>query len=241
MDYLVRDAHYTGVAFGLVDYVRLIHEMQFYENKLVVTTGGLKAAESLLVSRFLMHPSVYYHHVSRIAETMCVRAIKYLIENGTIDPFGMGNMDDSRVFETMRNDDGYAGELARRLDERRLYKRALYVGFEAVGENVIRHRTNIERVEAEIADMVGIEAENILIDIPKTPEIAEMKALIKTDGRMLHLDEASHVVATLERAHRDNWRMGVYTPKEYRDIVGKAAQEFFDVKKTTRQFRLTDL
>jgi HD superfamily phosphohydrolase len=241
MDYLVRDAHYTGVAFGLVDYVRLIHEMQFYENKLVVTMGGLKAAESLLVSRFLMHPSVYYHHVSRIAETMCVRAIKYLIENKTIDPFEMGMMDDARVFETIRNDEGYAGELARRLDERRLYKRALYVGFDAVGENVIRHRANIERVEAEIADMVGIDPGNVLIDIPKTPEIAEMKALIKTDVKMLHLDEASHVVATLERAHKDNWRMGVYTPKEYRDVVGKAAQKFFDVKKTTKQFRLTDL
>ena len=241
MDYLVRDAHYTGVAFGLVDYVRLIHEMQFYENKLVVTMGGLKAAESLLVSRFLMHPSVYYHHVSRIAETMCVRAIKYLIENKTINPFEMGNMDDARVFETMRNDEGYAGELAQRLDERRLYKRAMYVGFGAVGENVILNRANIGRVEDEIADMVGIDPGNVLIDIPKTPEIAEMKALIKIDGKMLHLDEASHIVATLERAHKDNWRMGVYTPKKYRDVVGKAAREFFDVKKTTKQFRLTDL
>jgi len=241
MDYLVRDAHYTGVAFGLVDHVHLIHEMQFYENKLVVTASGLKAAESLLVSRFLMHPSVYYHHVSRIAETMCTRAIKYLIKNQSIDPFELGRMDDDRVFETMRADDGYAGELAQRLDERRLYKRAVYAGFDSVGESVIRHRGNIERVEAEIAGMAGIDPENILIDIPKTPEIAEMKALIKTDDKMLRLDEASHVVATLERAHRDNWRMGVYTPKEYRDIVGKAAREFFEVKKTTKQFRLTEL
>jgi hypothetical protein len=106
---------------------------------------------------------------------------------------------------------------------------------------VILNRANIGRVEAEIADMVGIDPGNVLIDIPKTPEIAEMKALIKTDGKMLHLDEASHIVATLERAHKDNWRMGVYTPKEYRDVVGKAAREFFDVKKTTKQFRLTDL
>ena len=241
MDYLVRDAHYTGVAFGLVDHVRLIHEMQFYENKLVVTPGGLKAAESLLVSRFLMHPSVYYHHVSRIAETMCTRAIEYLIKNKALDPFELGEMNDARLFETMRADEGYAGELAQRLDERRLYKRALYVGFESVGENVLRHRSNVERVEGEIAEMVGIDPENVLIDIPKAPDIAEMKALIKVDGKMLRLDEASHVVATLERAHKDNWKMGVYTPKEHRDAVGKAAREFFEVKKTTKQFRLNEL
>ncbi|HJH28587.1 MAG TPA: HD domain-containing protein [Methanosarcinaceae archaeon] len=241
MDYLVRDAHYTGVAFGLVDHVRLIHEMQFYENKLVVTPGGLKAAESLLVSRFLMHPSVYYHHVSRIAETMCIRAIEFLIKNKALDPFELSDMNDARLFETMRKDEGYAGELAQRLDERRLYKRALYVGFDSVGENVLRHRGNEERVESEIAETVGIDPENVLIDIPKAPDIAEMKALIKTDGKMLRLDEASHIVATLERAHKDNWKMGVYTPKEHRDTVGKAARDFFEVKKTTKQFRLTEL
>ena len=241
MDYLVRDAHYTGVAFGLVDYVRLIHEMQFYENKLVVTSGGLKAAESLLVSRFLMHPSVYYHHVSRIAETMCIRAIESLIKNKALDPFELSGMNDARLFETMRKDEEYAGELAQRLDERRLYKRALYVGFESVGENVLRHRSSVERVEIEIAETVGIDPENVLIDIPKSPDIAEMKALIKTDGKMLRLDEASHIVATLERAHKDNWKMGVYTPKEHRDTVGKAARDFFEVKKTTKQFRLTEL
>ncbi|MBW6471168.1 MAG: HD domain-containing protein, partial [Methanosarcinaceae archaeon] len=144
-------------------------------------------------------------------------------------------------FETLRADEGYAGELAQRLDERRLYKRALYVGFDSVGENVLRHRGNIERVEAEIAEMAGIETEDVLIDIPKTPDIAEMKALVKLNGKMLRLDEASHIVATLERAHKDNWKMGVYTPKEHRDSVGKAAREIFEVKKTTKQFRLTEL
>ncbi|SFM44138.1 HD domain-containing protein [Methanolobus profundi] len=241
MDYLVRDSHYTGVAFGLVDHVRLINEMKFYENNLVVTAGGVKAAESLLVSRFLMHPSVYYHHVSRIAETMITRAVDDLIQKKTLDPFELRRMDDPRVFEMIRNDDGYAGELAHRLDNRKLYKRALYVGFDEVGEGALKHRKNIERVEAEIADDVGIDPEYVLIDIPRNPEIAEMKALVKVNNRMLRLDEASNVVATLEQAHRDNWKMGVYTPKEYRDDVAKAARNFFEVKRTMKQFRLTDI
>lgn len=241
MDYLVRDSHYTGVAFGLVDHVRLIHEMQFYGDKLVVGEGGVKAAESLLVSRFLMHPSVYYHHVSRIAETMCIRAIEELIKINVIKPAELRQMDDADLLQIMHSDDGYAGNLARRLEERRLYKRALYVGFEDVGEGVLKHRGNVRRIEAEIADMVGIAPTDVLIDIPRSPEIPELKALVKLNGRMVRLDEASHVVAILETAHWDNWKMGVYTPKEFRDEVSKAAREFFEVKRTTKQFRLTEL
>jgi hypothetical protein len=237
----VRDSHYTGVAFGLVDHVRLINEMKFYENNLVVNAGGVKAAESLLVSRFLMHPSVYYHHVSRIAETMFTRAVDDLIQKKSLNPFELRKMDDSGLLEMIRNDDGYAGELAHRLDNRKLYKRALYVGFDEVGEGVLKHRKNIKRVEAEIASEVGIDAESVLIDIPKNPEIAEMKALVKINNKMLRLDEASHVVSTLEQAHRDNWKMGVYTPKEHREAVGKAAKNFFEVKRTTKQFRLTEI
>ncbi|QLC50959.1 HD domain-containing protein [Methanolobus zinderi] len=241
MDYLVRDSHYTGVAFGLVDHMRLINEMQFYENNLVVTEGGVKAAESLLVSRFLMHPSVYYHHVSRIAETMFTRAVDDLIQQGVLEPSELRRMDDSRTFEMIRNNGGYAAELASKLDDRKLYKRALYVGFDEVGEGVLRHRKNVRRIEAEIADMVGINSREVLIDIPRDPEIVEMKALVKVNGRMLRLDETSHVVATLEQAHMDNWKMGVYTTKEHREKVGKAARDFFDVKKTVKQFRLTEL
>jgi hypothetical protein len=241
MDYLVRDSHYTGVAFGLVDHARLINEMQFYEGKLVVAAGGVKAAESLLVSRFLMHPSVYYHHVSRIGETMFIRAVEDIIQQEILDPFELRTMDDARIFEMIRNSSGYAGELAARLDDRKLYKRALYVGFEDVGEGVLKQRKNVRRIEAEIAEIVGIDSKEVLIDIPRDPEIVEMKALVKMNGRMLRLDEASHVVATLEQAHRDNWKMGVYTTQENREAVGKAARDFFDVKRETRQFRLTDL
>ncbi|WP_406656230.1 HD domain-containing protein [Methanolobus sp. ZRKC2] len=241
MDYLVRDSHYTGVAFGLVDHMRLINELRFYENKLVVSQGGVKAAESLLVSRFLMHPSVYYHHVSRIAETMFTRAVDDLIQHELLDPFELRRMDDAKISEMIRNNDGYASELASRLDNRELYKRALYVGFDEVGGSVLKHRKNVRRIEAEIADMVGIESKEVLIDIPSDPEIVEMKALVKMNGRMLRLDECSHVVATLEHAHRDNWKMGVYTTREHRDKVGKAARDFFDVKKTVKQFRLTEL
>jgi HD superfamily phosphohydrolase len=241
MDYLVRDAHYTGVAFGVVDYNRLINQMNFYEDRLVVDYGGLKAAESLLVSRFWMNTSVYYHHVTRISEAMCSRAVEYMIENNELDPFRLRQMDDIDLVAAMRTTTGYAGELSRLLDARKLYKRALYVGLADVGKAVLRHRDRIRRTEKEIAELAGVDPEYVLVDIPKTPEMLEMQAMIKTDHKMIPLNEASHFVSILQEAHMDNWRMGVYSPKAHCETVGKAARDYFEVKKPMKQFKLSDL
>lgn len=241
MDYLVRDARYTGVAFGVVDYNRLIKQMNFYEDRLVVDYGGLKAAESLLVSRFWMNTSVYYHHVTRISEVMCSRAVEYMIENNELDPFKLRQMDDIDLIASMRNAAGYAGELSRLLDARKLYKRALYVGLADVGKAVLRHRGRIRRVEKEIAELAGVNPEYVLVDIPKTPEMLEMQAMIKTDHKIIPLNEASHFVSILQEAQMDNWRMGVYSPKEYCEAVGKAARDYFDVKKPLKQFKLSEI
>ncbi len=241
MDYLVRDAHYTGVAFGVVDYNRLINQMNFYEDRLVVNYGGLKAAESLLVSRFWMNTSVYYHHVTRISEAMCSRAVEYMIEDNELDPFRLRQMDDIDLVASMRNATGYARELSRLLDARKLYKRALYTGLADVGKAVLRHRDRIRRVEKEIAELAGVDPEYVLVDIPRTPEMLEMQAMIKTDHKMIPLNEASHFVSILQEAHMDNWRMGVYSPKEHCEAVGKAARNYFDIKKPIKQFKLSDL
>ncbi|MCZ7401230.1 MAG: HD domain-containing protein [Candidatus Methanoperedens sp.] len=240
MDYLMRDAHYTGVAFGLIDHVRLIHELKFNENRLVLNIGGLQAAESLLVSRFLMHPTVYFHHVSRIAESMCENAAQYMIDGG-LDPKLLRRMDDCTFMMEMKKTGGYASEIAERLDNRRLFKRALYTGFDSVNIDVIQLRKNKKRVENEIAERAGIDPGFVLVDIPEKPDIVEMKAQVMVNGKMISLDKASNLVASLEKAQLDNWRLGVFTPAESREKVGIVAREFFEVKKDTRQFKLTEI
>lgn len=242
MDYLVRDAHYTGVPH-ITDTDRLIHEMRFFENKLVVNSGGLRAAESLLLARFLMHPTVYYHHVSRIAETMYVHAVEYMIEDGdnVLNPNDLRYMDDYQIMAKLSASQGYPKEIYTRLNERRMFKRAIYVGFEMVGENVLKLRGKEHRLRREIAESAGIDEGYVLVDIPKKPVIAEMKAKVMIDGEMKRLDEASTLVNSLEAAHVMSWRMGVYTLPEYKEKVRKVAKDVFSVKKTTTQHKLDDV
>ena len=242
MDYLARDMHYTGVSSGSVDYIRLLNHMEYYENKLVLGAGAIRAAESLLVSRYWMNVSVYYHHVSRIAESMCSRACADLLEKKCIRPEDFARLDDIGLTALMREDEGFAGEISRRLDDRNLYKRALYEGLDAVGDGVFEYRKNIKRVETEIAENAKVDPEYVIIDIPSKPELAEMKALIM-EGNMKKLTDASHFIQVLGNAQVSNWKMGVFTPKEYLEAVSKAAADYFNIdsKPKVKQYTFSDV
>ena len=58
MDYLLRDSHNTGVAYGIIDYERIISNLKL-EDGLVLDIKGVQAEEGALVSRYFMYPSVY--------------------------------------------------------------------------------------------------------------------------------------------------------------------------------------
>lgn len=226
MDYLVRDAYYTGVAYGVIDHVRLIHEMELRDEWLVVREGGLQVAESLLVSRFLMHPTVYFHHVSRIGEAMLEHAAEALIESG-LEPTTLRRMDDYELMAALRSAKGYPHDIAERMDERRLFKRALYMGKDSVDiERMLELRRQSKKIESEIAEEAGLPEGYVLLDIPKRPEIVEMRARILVNDEMRRLDEASHLVRILVDAQWDNWKLGVYTPEEHRMKVGKVARDY---------------
>ena len=55
MDYLLRDSHNTGVAYGVIDYERIISNLTL-EDGLVLDIKGVQAAEGALVSRYFMYP-----------------------------------------------------------------------------------------------------------------------------------------------------------------------------------------
>jgi HD superfamily phosphohydrolase len=167
MDYLIRDAHYTGVAYGVIDRLRLVQKMTLHQGELVVEAGGVQAATSLLISRLLMHPSVYYHHVCRISECMISAAIRRMIEDGT----GAGavkEMDDMQLFNSLERSGSYAAEMASRIRSRRIFKRAVYVGLECLDPSVLK--VSEKMLAQEIAHEAGVDAEYILVDNPALPD-----------------------------------------------------------------------
>lgn len=239
MDYIIRDAYYTGVSYGIVDVEHLLRHLGFHDNLLVLTQRGLKSAEALLMSRFLMYPSVYNHHVGRIAGAMFVNALEVAIDSGALNPFEMQQMDDYEINVLMRGMTGYPAEIIRRLNRRELFKRALYVGFDSVDRSIVRYTNARREIEAEIARIAGIDKGYVLVDIPKVPEFKERNMKVLTDNDQLkYLDSVSNLARIMESSYTDDWRMGVYTLPEYRERVGQIARDYFNVEKVPRQSKL---
>ena len=61
MDYLSRDAYFTGAEYGHIDYYRILRSMKIVNNQVVVKASGVHSVESYLMSRYHMYFQVYYH------------------------------------------------------------------------------------------------------------------------------------------------------------------------------------
>lgn len=68
MDYLLRDAYFTGVNYGTFDLERIVRMLRPHQGKIVVKETGMHAVEDYLMSRYQMYWQVYFHPVTRSAE-----------------------------------------------------------------------------------------------------------------------------------------------------------------------------
>lgn len=68
MDYLLRDAYYTGVNYGTIDIDRILRMLRPYRDRIVVKESGMHAIEDYLMSRYQMYWQVYFHPVTRSSE-----------------------------------------------------------------------------------------------------------------------------------------------------------------------------
>jgi hypothetical protein len=221
MDYLVRDSYYTGVAYGVFDIMRLI-DKTYFDGELLINAGGLRAAESLLISRFMMYPTVYFHHVCRIARKMYEKAVEHCINEKALEARDLLRMDDYDIIAFLRTQKGYAEEMMKLIDSRKLFKRAIYVG-----KRIIDVEIDAEMAEKEIAEMARVDDGYVVVDIPPVEEAKELKAKVEIEGERMSLEEASPLVRALKEAEKEAWKMGVYTKKEYVERVAKAASDYF--------------
>jgi HD superfamily phosphohydrolase len=223
MDYLVRDAHHTGVPYGTIDHERLTRELRFVDGDLVLDEGNVQTAESLLLARALMNPTVYTHHVARISKAMLRRGTERVIDTGDIDPETLRRMDDHELYVTLRECEA-TSEIARRLDDRDLFKRAVWAELDAVPDGLLdADHDELRSLEREIADAANVDAREVILDVPEKPSMTESSSRVLVNGEVRRLDQQSPLVRALRVAQHDQWRMGIYAPPEKSERVGNAA------------------
>ena len=222
-DYLVRDAYHTGVPYGTIDHGRLVRELRYVDGELVFGEGNVQSAESLLLARALMNPTVYNHHVTRIGKAMLQRGAERLLGATDLDGTELRRMDDHDLLCALRTTEETA-EDARRLSTRNLYKRAIWAEMADVpGDLLDAGHEAVRDAERAIAAAADVPHEDVLVDVPAKPELTESSARVLVNSEVRPLSEQSTLVGALERVQHEQWRLGVYVPAPHTERVGRAA------------------
>ena len=89
IDYLLRDSHHVGVAYGFFDHFRLLDTLRILptpriskEPSLGIEVGGIQSAEALLLARYFMYTQVYLHHIRRMYDRHLTDFLKEWLPNG---------------------------------------------------------------------------------------------------------------------------------------------------------------
>ena len=204
MDYLVRDAHYTGVTHGAIDMERIISMLKVHNDQLVLKKGGTAAAEGMMVSRSLMYTSVYYHETVRVAGSMLNKAV----EESESDFENLHLMTDCDLMASLESHGGRTRSIARDLRNRRLYKIAL-AGYvtdlsEEDAANLAGYAEYAKKkeLEQEIADAADVHMSEVSVDIPSESALLSKISVGKTDVPILKDDRIRSItkMSTIAKA-----------------------------------------
>jgi uncharacterized protein len=217
MDYLLRDSYYTGVAYGVIDVERLIHNMKLEDN-LILKAKGVQAAESMLLARYFMYPSVYQHHTTRIINSIFRRCLNQLFKEEHIIPEKIYKYDDTDIISTARYQTGFIADMMHRLDNRKLFKTVYSLKLDELENPNAVFKIEPERIksfEKEISEELNIPSEYVIMDVPDYPSFDEMKTQVSSSGELVNLIEISTIVRTLRDARFNHADLCVYLPEEY--------------------------
>lgn len=229
MDYLLRDSHYTGVAYGIIDYERIISNINLNKH-LSLDIKGVQAAEGALVSRYFMYPSVYQHHTTRIVNSMFRRGLKKLIDSGVINENDMYKYDDADIIGIFRNSEGYPKEIMERLDNRNIFKRVKTIrldNFKTPEKLYKIGNKELRKAEEEIAMDYDIDKDYVILNIAEYPRFDEMKTEVSVDGKLYPLTEISNIIAALSKARFNIPDISLYVPEEEKSKFKKFKMEHY--------------
>ena len=233
MDYLLRDAHFTGVRHGIIDHDRLIQCLTRHGGDIAVTEGGLSALEGMMTARALMYSAVYFHRVTRITEVMLSRAVE---RAGDLLPEArqMQRMVDAEVWHALDQAGPFSRDILKRLKYRRLMKNSITRRMdELTSEQIDRlvhlatHSEDRIQIEDQIAQRAGLDPGYVAIDVPSVklllsePRMAAVDVrVVGKDGRTRWFKEHTPIADALRKRQVSQNAMSVITlPEAVKDVA----------------------
>lgn len=239
MDFIVRDNYHTGAGYGDVDIFRIIYTLKIYDNNILINITALSALEVFLISRVQSFRNIYFHKVSRSAQIMLSRAIDLAADDLGLtdfkDPYDYLKWDDYVLWtELLKN------EKSRPIIQDLQRRNMLKVAYEVVMYQPSGYLSKLfttpqirERITQEISEEAKVPEDSVVIDVPSVPSVPYQHSITlkpmdipvfkEVDGKVIKfsVDEVSEMIKLLKGFMNI---IRVYTKKEYRDKVTKAAE-----------------
>jgi hypothetical protein len=235
LDYLIRDAYYTGVAYGLIDIERFLQTLIINDGQLSIVRKGVGVVENILMARTLMYSSVYFHKTVRIAELMLSKSIE-MIPN--VKPFDFFKMTDEELVNDLKNIGPYQNEIFTCLKYRNLFKQAYILTHSNLDEqkkDIVKDLENVnfrKEKEQEIEDSLNIPFGHVIIDVPylelhqSEPRIDQTDITIIDKNKQKSLDEFTPVAKAVRSRKIPDWIVMIVTDEKHRKVVSKKAEKF---------------
>jgi len=234
LDYLVRDAYYTGVSYGMIDIERFMQTLLINNNNLAVRKKGVGVVENILMARTLMYSSVYFHKTVRIAELMLSKAIEMIDDT---KPFKFFKMTDAELINELNKMGSFQHEIATRLKFRNLFKQAYSLSDSKLDKGYLEIINKLENTEfrrkkeQDIEKILNIPSGHVIIDIPRKelyqaePRIDQTDIIIIEEDVLKKIDFYSPVVKAIRSRAIPDWMVMIVTDERYRDIISMKAEK----------------
>jgi hypothetical protein len=248
LDYLQRDFHFTGVAFGHIEVDRLISTMVVHDGRLMFLAKGLDAVRDFLHARLQMYSSVYLHKKTRIVDQMLLRAARRsIVELEEVPSFWSMTDDELLSFLCTGSKDPWVREMAWRVKYRQgLFSRVFRIdaatstetekGFlRSLAEGGEEPAGIASSLESEIAREAGTDSRQVIVDLPlEAVKVSEERftrldiRFLDKSGRVLGLEELDPAFGSyLMRAVPNRSLLTISCAPEHRERVRKACRTVF--------------
>lgn len=256
MDYLLRDAYFTGVNYGTIDMDRILRMLRPFQGRIVVKESGMHAVEDYLMSRYQMYWQVYFHPVTRSSEIILrqiFRRAKELHESGhrfafLPDPLpGLFNRDltvqeylllDEALVQTAfmqwkKESDDLLSELCSRFLDRKLYK---YVEVEALDLEMIDD-IRVAFKEAGLNPDYDLEIDfptDLPYDVFRPDGEFRDKHILLLDRQehIREISEVSDIVRSISGLHRGKYHL-YFPDNKIASVIGRLPEHINEIFKQT--------
>lgn len=225
IDYLNRDAKFTGNRLGTVEHHTIIENASYVEDRTIVFhRNAIEALEGMLLARKNMIGSVYQHPTARIAERMLQEALANYTDH---QPDEILRFDDAQLHTALLTaSDETAKLLYQHILDRNLYKNA----FELRDSDLTEvQRDDIsdfspQKLHQFLCDELDVDRHKILIDM-QSESTSKLTINIINNDEVSPIGRYSSIESMLD-APNDVMRLAVYTPEQLKMSIEQPTREF---------------